>query len=309
MIYAIVLVLSLLITILIKRVAIHDHPNERSSHVVSTPTGGGLSIVIAFYVGLVYFYFTGQVAENLFFALLSGSILAVVSFIDDIIELSPKLRLTAQLLAVLMAFYFLDIFNAFSWYQSLLFLICSIWLINLYNFLDGIDGYAGSEGIFVSLGAFVLYHDNVFIILVMAILGFLVFNWQKASIFMGDVGSTFLGFVFSVMAVYHYHDSLDIVVWSILLGLFIFDATSTLIRRAWHKEKLSQAHRKHAFQRLVQSGFSHQKTVLYAMSINVIVFVLLWFVGRSDALILLFICYNVLLYIILKIIDKKRSFR
>lgn len=306
--YIIVFLLSLLLTIMIRKLAIHDHPNERSSHKVAVPTGGGLSIVVAFYSGLLLFYFNGQVTENLFYALLSGLLLAGVSFIDDMIELSPKLRLFSQLLSLISAFYFLNVFNTYDWYQSLFFVMSALWLINLYNFLDGIDGYAGSEAIYVSLAAFLLYHDNLFILIALAVGGFLLFNWQKASIFMGDVGSTFLGFVFAIMAIYYYHDMSDLFVWFVLLGLFIFDATTTLIRRALQKEKLSMAHKKHAFQRVLQSGFSHQKIVLIAMGINLACFIPLWFLKESPYLLFLFVCYNILLYILLKIIDRMKSF-
>ena len=308
MLYLTVLFLSVLLTLMMKKLAIHDHPNERSAHTISVPTGGGLSIVVAFYLGLFMLFYQGQVAENLFYALLSGLVLVVVSFVDDIRELSPSVRMLTQLLSIMMAFYFLDIFSLYAWYQTLLFLLSSLWLINLYNFLDGIDGYAASEGVFVSLGAFVFYHDSLFSIMIFAIGGFLLFNWQKASIFMGDVGSTFLGFFFAVMAIYHYHDSADLLIWMILLGVFIFDASVTLFRRAINGEKLSQAHKKHAFQRLVQSGFSHQKTVLLAMGVNILCFVPLWFLHKSDMLILFFICYTIVLFLLLKIIDKKRSF-
>ena len=309
MIYLLVFILSVVVTLLIKKLPIKDHPNERSLHAVAVPTGGGLSIVVAFYTGLTLLFFNGEVPENLFFALLCGTLLAGVSFVDDAIELSPKLRFSAQFITIILAFYCLDVFSYYPWVQSLFFLLSALWLINLFNFSDGIDGYAGSEAIYVSLAAFVLYHDRLFILIPLAVGGFLLFNWQKASIFMGDVGSTFLGFVFAVMAVYYYHDMSDLFIWFILLGLFIFDTTITLLRRALQKEKLSLAHKKHAYQRVVQSGFSHQKIVLIAMGINLIYFIPLLFLRESAYMIFLFVWYNIFLYILLKIIDRMKSFR
>jgi Fuc2NAc and GlcNAc transferase len=305
MIYFLLFLSAIMITIAIKKYAIHDHPNERSSHTTPIPTGGGIAIVVTFYLGLTLFYMQGVVSEKLFFALLSGIVLAGVSFVDDMIELSPLSRLLAQFFSLMVAFYFLEIATHFLWYMTVLFFISLLWLINLYNFLDGIDGYAGSEGVFVSLGAYLFYHDSLFLLMAVSIMGFLLFNWQRASIFMGDVGSTFLGFFFGVMALYHYESSADIMIWWILLGLFIFDATMTLLRRIKNGEKLSQAHKKHAFQRLVQSGFSHQKVVLLGMGLNLLALLFLYLFKAS---ITLFIAYNVILYILLKNIDKRRSF-
>jgi len=171
MIYTVVVILSVVITLLIKKLAIKDHPNERSLHSIAVPTGGGLSIVTAFYVGLTFMYFSGDIPENLFLALLAGILLAGVSFVDDNIELSPKLRFFTQFLTIMIAFYFLDVFSSYMWLQSLFFLLSALWLINLYNFLDGIDGYAGSEAIYVSLAAFILYHDSLFIVIALAVGG------------------------------------------------------------------------------------------------------------------------------------------
>ena len=308
MIYIIIFIVSVLTAIMIKSVAIHDHPNERSAHTVAVPTGGGLSFIVAFYVGLIYFFLIGQVSADLFYALLCGLLLVLVSFVDDMVELSPKLRLLTQLVTVVSAFYFLGIFTAFAWYVVIFFTLAALWLINLYNFLDGIDGYAGSEGVVVSLGAFALYHDSLFVMMAVAIGGFLIFNWQRASLFMGDVGSTFLGFFFVVMALYHYHDSQDIMIWVILLYLFIFDASLTLIRRFMRGEKLSQAHKKHLFQRLVQSGYSHQKTVLLAMGINLAIMIALYAVDSGVGLLILFVGYTLFLVWIAKEIEKKRAF-
>ena len=319
--YFMLFILSFVLTYTVKQVAIKkalvDIPNDRSSHTVPTPHGGGIAIAVTWFAGVSYLFSIGQIEPDLFYALMVGLVIALVSYLDDLYELNPKLRFAVQLFVALAGLWFLGglsilDFGLFAIENQIIIntiaVIGIIWFINLYNFLDGIDGYAGSEGIFVSLAAFILYHDTIFVIMALAIGGFLVFNWQRASIFMGDVGSTFLGFFFMVMAMQHFSSSSDLLVWIVLLGLFVFDATITLFRRAINGEKLSTAHKKHAFQRVVQSGFSHQKTVLIAMGINILVLIALYFFQKSDYLFLFFICYTLFLWGLLKIIDKKRSF-
>ncbi len=299
---------SIMITLLVKKVALLDHPNERSAHSVATPTGGGMAIVLSFYLGLGYLFFRGEIESSLFYALLSGGILVLVSFVDDYRPLSPALRLFAQFVSIIMALYFLDLLKQMPWYATAVVILAMIWLVNLYNFLDGIDGYAGSEAIVVALGASLFYHDRLFIMMALSVAGFLLFNWHKASIFMGDVGSTFLGFFFGVMALYHYHDSADVIIWFVLLGLFIVDATVTLFRRFLRGEKLSIAHKKHAFQRLVQSGFSHQKVVLLAMGFNLLCLLFLYFAKEKGFLLTSLLCYTLGLWAILAWIEKRKGF-
>jgi Fuc2NAc and GlcNAc transferase len=170
--------------------------NERSSHTTPTPHGGGIAIAITWFLGLFYLYFTAQIESNLFYALLFGLIISIVSFFDDIYELSPKIRLIAQAVVAIGGLYSLGgfetlTFGIFDIQNSILTNIFAffmiIWFINLYNFLDGINGYAGSEAIFLSLSGFILFGGNHFWVLVVSVLGFLYWNWNKAKIFMGDV--------------------------------------------------------------------------------------------------------------------------
>jgi UDP-N-acetylmuramyl pentapeptide phosphotransferase/UDP-N-acetylglucosamine-1-phosphate transferase len=144
-----------------------------------------------------------------------------------------------------------------------------IWFINLYNFLDGIDAYASQEAILVTVGMLIISGSSFLGLLIAAVAGFLVWNWPKAKIFMGDVGSTQLGFILIVLGIY-FHNSLELnmVNWLILTSLFWFDATYTLFRRWKNKEQLSKAHRKHGYQRLTRAGWSHLKVDIYAIIIN-----------------------------------------
>ena len=135
-------------------------------------------------------------------------------------------------------------------------------------------------------------------------LGFLLFNWHKASIFMGDVGSATLGFIFAVFVFYDTGQG-SIYIWLVLLSLFWFDATLTLFRRYRNGEIITQAHKKHAYQRLVQSGWSHDKVVWSALIFNIIFFVLLYFV---ENVLIVFILNIIALYTIVKLIDSKKSF-
>ncbi len=290
--------------------AIFDIPNERSSHVTPTPRGGGLAIIIVFYIGLIYFQ--ESIDSTLFYALLCAIPIALVSLLDDLFTLSSKIRFLVQSASAGMALYFLGgvssidlvLFELHGWWLNLIAFLSIIWLTNLYNFLDGIDGYAGSEAVMLGIGLFVFFHNPLGLVIVAASLGFLLFNWPQASIFMGDVGSATLGFIFAVFVFYDTGDG-NILVWLILLSLFWFDATLTLIRRYRNSEPITEAHKKHAYQRLTQSGWSHNKVVWFSIVFNLIFFVLLYFM---DNVWIVFLLNILVLYIIVKSIDAKKSF-
>ena len=305
---------TLAIRYLANRKEILDHPNERSSHSVPTPKGGGLAIMLAFYSGLSYLSFSSLINTELFYALLTALPVILISLIDDICPLTAKLRFGVQLISASAAVYFLGgitsmdfiLFTLDGMWVNFIALFGIIWMTNLYNFLDGIDGYAGSEALFVTLGAYLLFGSETALLLTVASAGFLLFNWHKASIFMGDVGSAPLGFIFAVLILYDAATP-NFLGWLMLLSLFWFDATLTLLRRAKRKEKLSQAHKKHAYQRLVQAGFSHDKVVFLAMGLNIVILTVLYFTPASSYLYLLF-SLVVVLYSLTKLIDTKKAF-
>ncbi len=311
-------ILSLVLTLAIRYYAhrkdLLDHPNDRSSHVTPTPKGGGLAVMVAFYGALSFLYFQDQVEGRLFFALCSALPVVLVSLIDDLYPLSARVRFAVQLLSALTALAFLGgvdtlnlaLFPLSGIWVNLLALMGIIWMTNLYNFLDGIDGYAGSQALFVGVAAYDLFGSETAFLIAIAAAGFLVFNWHKASIFMGDVGSAPLGFIFAVLMLYD-AASTHFLGWLMLLSLFWFDATLTLLRRAIRGEKLSQAHKKHAYQRLNQSGYSHSKVVLLAMSLNLLIGVILYFAPENSYL-YLFLALMVVLYSLIKWIDTKKAF-
>ncbi|HAM99603.1 MAG TPA: glycosyl transferase [Marinilabiliales bacterium] len=315
--------LSLGLTYLVRQLALKkniiDNPNERSSHTVPTPRGGGVAIVLTWFGGLTYLFLHKQIETNLFFALLSGVVLALVSLLDDVFDLKPKVRILAQAISALGALYFLGGFQ-FSpnfhspivfWLLNIGVFIGIIWFINLFNFLDGIDAYASQEAILVSLGIFFIVGQPILWVLMASVAGFLVWNWPKAKIFMGDVGSTQLGFVLVVFGIYfHNQQSFNITNWLLLTSLFWFDATLTLYRRWRNKERLSVAHRKHAYQRLAQGGFSHLKVDLLAIGTNVFLIglVLLNHYYLKQGIVLLLIVIGVL-FLINSRIDKIFQFK
>ena len=318
MLYLLVFISASIGTYFIREIAIKkellDHPNERSSHTIPTPKGGGLAIIVTFYISLSYHFFTHAIDQKLFFALLSALPVIVVSLIDDFHPLSAKIRFGLQFFSAISALYALggvetfnfSLFSISGIWLNIIALFGIVWMTNLYNFLDGIDGYAAGEALFVALAIFLLFGNTLTLILALSVAGFLLFNWHKASIFMGDVGSAPLGFIFAVLMLYD-ANSPHFLAWLILLSLFWFDATYTLIRRALNREKLSQAHKKHLYQRLNQAGFSHDKVVLMGLVFNLVLLLML-FLLPENLYFYLFSLLLVLLYGLTKVVDRLKAF-
>lgn len=269
--------------------AIFDMPNARSSHTVPTPRGGGLAIVVVFLFATLSLYGCKMIPISLMLALVGGGVLvALIGYCDDRRSLAARWRFLAHLLAAVWVLYCLNGFPVLDfgvvqcvapWLGAILALIAIIWSINLYNFMDGIDGCAGAEGLFLSISSavfFLIVGDSGLAVLSFCLAatigGFLYWNWPPAKIFLGDVGSGFLGFVFIVLAIHaanQHHGSL--VFWLLLFALFLYDATFTLIYRVSKKQKWYQAHREHAYQKGVDAGWDHQKMTLCMLLINVVV--------------------------------------
>lgn len=276
--------------LLARRSRMMDMPNERSSHNVPTPRGGGIAIVAAFLVGIVLVQFIGDKSPiySSYFAgfLLASFLIAAISLYDDMRHCSFRVKLAGYLTAVAVAMlagividelhlpWFGEVDMGFWAYP--LTLLWVFGLTNAYNFMDGLDGMAASTAV-VAAGflAYISFSESSHFIylaslsLAAAALGFLVFNLPPARIFMGDVGSTFLGLVFAVMAVIaarydHSHTSLFVV--PLLLFHFIFDTSFTFIRRWLAGEHVMHAHRTHLYQLLNRLGWSHGRvSALYAL--------------------------------------------
>ncbi|MDB2562237.1 glycosyltransferase family 4 protein [Sulfurimonas sp.] len=319
MLFIIIFIVSFILTYFIKQYAIKKsliaEVTDRSSHTTPTPHGGGIAIAITWFLGISYLFYTNGIDNSLYFSLMVGIIISIISYFDDLFELSAKLRLGIQALVAIFGLYFLGGFESFSFFffsienqifTNIFSFFMIIWFINLYNFLDGIDGYAGSEAVFLGLAGFLLFGGAHFLVLVFSVLGFLVWNWHRAKIFMGDVGSTLLGYNIAIFTIYYANqEALNFWIWIIFFGVFWYDATYTLLKRYLNGEKLSQAHKKHAYQRLTQVGLSHSKVVVYAMGINILLFFLVYFI--SSVLIALSIAIA-LFFILMKIVDKKKEF-
>jgi len=268
----------------------------------------------AFFAGTVWLHLAGRIEPSLFWALLSVMPITAVGFIDDVSPLSARVRLAVQGLSAAAALIALGGVSTLQlgpvvidgvWINALAFLFI-LWMTNLYNFLDGIDGYAGSEALFAGGAGYLLFGSEAGLLIAAAATGFLLFNWHKASIFMGDVGSASLGFLFAVL-VLHDAGSPDGMGWLVLLSLFWYDATVTLWRRFCNKERLSQAHRKHAYQRLHQSGIAHDGVVLRGMGLNALLFLLLWAVAPAHYWVV-FVAAVALLWSAMKYVDRRKAF-
>lgn len=315
--------ISFALTFFIRNIAIKhsfiDMPNERSLHDVPTPRVGGLAIVFSWYCGITILFFLDKMDTGLYYALMSGVLLAIVSLIDDILRIRISVRLLIQFITAFGAFYFLEKLRPLILpsieinYPLLIYpfaIFGMVWFINLFNFMDGIDGFASIEAIIISAVLFYFSGDYVNLLLIACIFGFLYWNWPKAKIFMGDIGSTQLGFILVVLGIYfHNHYKFSILNWIMLSSPFWFDATLTLFRRWRRGEKLGQAHRKHAYQRLVQAGFSHLKVDIYLIIVNLIIILMILIYRESKILqIPLWILSILFLYYLTKKIDKKLPF-
>lgn len=280
------------LTALLRRYALSrsllDIPNARSSHSQPTPRGGGVAIVIAFLLGACALFDRGEVSEALFIALIgAGSGIALLGFLDDHGHIAARWRLLGHFLASAWCLYWLGglaPLEAFGgrWdlgvTGSALALLYLVWLLNLYNFMDGIDGIASVEAISVCLGAALLSQlvgaiELVPIILLLAATcaGFLFWNFPPAKIFMGDAGSGFLGIVLGGLSLQAAWINGNLLWgWLILLGVFIVDATLTLLRRLLRGEKVYEAHRSHAYQFAARQFNQHLPVTLAVLLINLL---------------------------------------
>lgn len=264
-----------------------DVPNERSSHALPTPRGGGLAIVVVFLCGLALLRYQGEWAFNPFVAMMGGGILvAAIGFWDDHQPVAARWRILVHFAAALWCLVWLGAFPPLPLFAihlelgGLGYLIGAVflaWLLNLFNFMDGIDGLAGSEALFIAGAAALLIalqgrgNGDVQALLFLALgcLGFLLWNWPPAKIFMGDVGSGFLGFSLGAMALKTAaQDALSLWSWLILFGVFWVDATVTLLRRMLSGQPWHQPHCSHAYQKAAKWWKSHKRVTLAVWGLN-----------------------------------------
>lgn len=266
--------------------SIMDIPNARSSHQIPTPRGGGVAIVLGFLGCLVAAVLAGGVESRSLVALLpAGAWIAVIGFIDDHRHIPARWRLLGHFLGAAWLIYWIGGLPPLSvpWgvldlgiAGDLLALVFLVWLLNLYNFMDGIDGIASLEAISVCLAGAVCYGlvgagSMIWLplILAMATAGFLVWNFPPARIFMGDAGSGFLGLMLGGLALQAAWVAPQLLwSWLILLGVFVVDASFTLLHRLVRGERVYEAHRSHAYQRASRRYGSHLRVSLAVTGIN-----------------------------------------
>ena len=286
--------LSLGLTGLIRRYALArelmDLPNARSSHSIPTPRGGGVAIVISFLIALpVLCFFDLMPLNELLSFFTAGVVVAAIGFIDDHGHVAARWRLLAHFAAAAIGLYFLggfppvELFDfelQLGWFGHFFALVYLVWMLNLYNFMDGIDGIAGIEATTVCLAGTLLYLVGGFggiteqlaaMTLCLATLGFLIWNFPPAKIFMGDAGSGFIGLTLGLFSIAATHiDQSLFWGWIILLGVFIVDATVTLGRRALAGCAIYEAHRSHAYQYLSRRLGSHKPVSIAIGIINLV---------------------------------------
>jgi Fuc2NAc and GlcNAc transferase len=286
-------VLAALLTGAVRSVAIRggvfDIPNERSSHTRPTPRGGGAAIVIAVIASAFLLSHLQIISPRLLWALVGGGIaVAAVGAIDDRFTVPAWVKLAVHVAAALWALQWLGGLSALRLGDRLIELhragyvlgtIVIVWILNLFNFMDGIDGIAASQAVFVccagaAIAAILGLSSGVIALSLViggACSGFLLWNWPPARIFMGDVGSGFVGFALAVIAISAAHEQASALwIWIILGGVFVVDATLTLLRRIARGEMILSAHRSHAYQWLSRRWRSHKRVTIAVALVNVL---------------------------------------
>lgn len=287
----VVAVISFMFTGIMRRYAVSrsliDVPGARSSHIIPTPRAGGVAIVLAFLLALPSLAYAQLISTaDLMGIGGAGILVAIVGFFDDHHPVSVRCRLAGHFSAAAWALFWLGglpplhIFGmpvGSEWVGYVVGAVYLVWMLNLYNFMDGVDGIASVEAICACFGAILLYWVMGFeqliwlpLVLSMAVSGFLFWNFPPARIFMGDAGSGFLGMTLGVLSVQAGWASSNLLwAWLVLLGVFVVDATFTLIRRVSLGEKFYVAHRTHAYQYASRHFGKHLPVTLAVVAINV----------------------------------------
>jgi len=266
-----------------------DVPNSRSSHQSPTPRGGGAAIVVAFFIS-TYLLVALRAIDSRFVSALwiGGGLIALIGIIDDRKPQSARRRLIVHVVAAAAVVHLVGEVAlqgpkggllAELWLFRVIAVVALVWVSNLFNFMDGIDGIAGTEAIFVMTSAAWLNSHfgkdagltSAMLCLAAAGVGFVLWNWPRAKIFMGDVGSGFLGFVIGVFGLYtSWNGGLHLIVWIILGGVFLTDSTVTLLRRMLRRERWTEAHRMHAYQHAARRWNAHWPVTTAVAAINVV---------------------------------------
>ncbi|WP_431702206.1 MraY family glycosyltransferase [Pseudomonas sp. BR20] len=284
--------ISLLLTSALRRYALSksliDVPNARSSHTVPTPRGGGVAIVLSFLLLVPLLSIFSLLPWASAWGLIgAGGGVAVLGFLDDHGHIAARWRLLGHFSAAVWALFWLGgippltimgvVFDM-GWIGVVLSLFYLVWMLNLYNFMDGIDGLASVEAIAVCVSASLICALMGFsslawapLLLSFTVAGFLYWNFPPAKIFMGDAGSGFLGVTLGILSLQAAWVSPVLLwVWVILMGVFVVDATFTLVRRLVRGDKVYEAHRSHAYQYASRQFGRHLPVTLTVGLVNVV---------------------------------------
>lgn len=282
---------------LLQRSQIFDIPNDRSSHSIPTVRGGGLAIVgLSLLVVLGYAILSGDWLTSTVFILLAG-VIAWLGWQDDVHSLSPKIRFLVQTIVAITTIVFLGYFK----YLHIPLLgeihigvlgipLTILWIVgltNAYNFIDGLDGFAGGQAVLIAAGwIWISSSANglpnplaqwIALAIAASSLGFLPHNWPRADIFLGDVASTFLGYCFAVLPLLSLpNDGKPVLVGVVMVWAILLDTGITFFRRALKHEKLFAAHRTHLYQRWILNGMRPVWVNLSFYSFILIGIFLLW---------------------------------
>ncbi len=264
-----------------------DNPNERSSHSIPTPRGGGAAVVCSYLVALAVLIYSQQLTVHIGLTLMvAGFVIALLGFLDDHGHINSMLRLAIHFLVAIGAvislggFTEVTIFNGvqLGFIANIVAVLFLVWLLNLYNFMDGINGIASVEAITTTASMAMLYYllnislnSDLLWLLAACVFGFLLWNFPKAKIFMGDACSGFLGLTLGILALIALKENLALFcAWIICLGVFVVDATYTLIKRVLSGYKMYDAHRSHSYQILSRKWGSHTPVTLAVAAINLL---------------------------------------
>lgn len=262
-----------------------DNPNERSSHSVPTPRGGGVAVVCSYLLALAVLIYSQQLTVHIGLTLMvAGFVIALLGFLDDHGHINSMLRLAIHFFVAigtvisLGGFAEVTIFNGMQlgFIANIIAVLFLVWLLNLYNFMDGINGIASVEAITTTVSMAILYYvfnlslnSDLLLLLAACVSGFLLWNFPKAKIFMGDACSGFLGLTLGILALIALKENLALFcAWIICLGVFVVDATYTLIKRVLNGHKMYDAHRSHSYQILSRRWGSHTPVTLIVAAIN-----------------------------------------
>jgi len=301
-----------------------DTPNERSLHESPTPRTGGVAMLLS--VIIISFIFSYNqnlnISPNI---IIAGAMIIVISLLDDFRPVKSIVRFVIHIIAaviVVRAGFMIEYINM-PWGEvnvlpvlaSVLTIVFIVWMTNLYNFMDGMDGLAAGMSIFGFLTFAVIgYLENqlgfslISLIMAASSMGFLVWNFPPAKIFMGDLGSAVYGYIVAVFVIYaHINNMIPVQISIILFSPFIFDATATLICRVYNREKFWQAHNTHFYQRLVLSGLGHKKVLMYEYALMIVCSILVIAVYNAEPVYqMLAILLTLVIYVVIAVVVTRK---